>query len=1045
MSSLAENARKKPYWRSLAELENTPEFEDFLHREFPKAASEFPEGVSRRRWLQIMGASFALAGVSGCRWEEDHLLPLSARPMGRVPGVPVYYATAMELSGVASGLLVTSYDGRPTKIEGNPEHPQSLGASDSYAQASTLELYDPDRSTSVHARLAGEGDSADSDSWAAFESALQSRLEDLSATSGRGLRVLAEPSSSPTLAKLRARLATALPEAKWIDYEPLASDNELNASTVSFGKPLRAQFDISAATTVLCLDSDLLAGDASSIRHAREYAERRDPDGESMIRLYAVESTFSTTGAMADHRLAIRSQQILALGLALEAAIAHEMDVSEVEKLGKLSEAPSGGFLAEEHIAAFVDAVAKDLIEHRGQGIVTVGPRQPKEVHILAHRLNQLLGNVGKTVRYTPLPEQLAVPQADGFSELCKEMQDGSVGSLIILGGNPVYDAPVDLQFAEALSQVEFTAHLSLYDNETSRACRWHLPRAHYLESWGDALGSDGTYSIVQPLIMPLYDGKTSIEMVSLLLGDTTTPAQDIVRETFAEIAGDDTGNKWRRTLHDGLLKESQWQPSAPELLPEHREALEAADTATSLSAEPVSNGALEIVFCQDSSVYDGRFANSGWLQELPDFMTKITWDNVALLSIATAEALGVKNEELVRLTYKEGELTIPAYIMPGHADGSVTVHLGYGRDAAGFVGGNSEEDIEPVGQNTYKLRRSDAMGFDSGLRVEPTGKAYALASTQDHHLIDEVGAEGRDDRLGAIVRQATLEEYKHHPDFAARVVHVPELKSLWEEPQREADHKWGMAIDLNKCTGCSACVVACQSENNIPVVGAEQVRRGREMHWLRIDRYFQGDVVSPKIMHQPMTCQQCENAPCEQVCPVGATMHSAEGLNDMVYNRCVGTRYCANNCPYKVRRFNYFNFQKGAYGKFQNSKNPERIVLQMAQNPEVTIRSRGVMEKCTFCVQRIQGAKIEANNDGHRPIADGRIKTACQQACASQAIVFGDLADPESTVTAHHKSPRAYALLGELNIKPRNLFLARVRNPNPKLEPETADEHSSH
>jgi len=1039
MSSLAENARKKPYWRSLSELENTPEFEDFLHREFPEAASEFPEGVSRRRWLQIMGASFALAGVSGCRWEEDHLLPLSARPMGRTPGVPVFYATAMELSGVASGLLVTSYDGRPTKIEGNPDHPQNKGATDAYAQASTLELYDPDRSSGVVARLTGEGDSTNNDSWAAFESALQAKLDDLSAASGRGLRILAEPSSSPTLAKLRSRLVEAFPEAKWVDYEPLASDNELAASTVAFGKPMRTQFDIAAATTILSLDSDLLSGDPSSIRHAREFAARRDPDSESMLRLYAVESTFSTTGAMSDHRLAIRSRQILALGLALEAAIVSRLDASELEKLDKLSEPPTGGFLEEDQVAAFVEAVADDLVEHRGQGIVAVGPRQPKEVHVLAHRLNRLLGNVGKTVRYTSLPEQLAASRIEGFRELCKELREGSVDSLVILGGNPVYDAPVDCNFADGLAKVDFAVHLSLYDNETSRACPWHVPRAHYLESWGDALASDGTYSIVQPLILPLYNGKTSHEMVAMLLDDTTTPGQDLVRETFAELAGEGWETKWRHALHDGLLKDSQWQPAAPELRPEHREALENADGTGGLSAEPPSNGELEIVFCRDASVYDGRFANSSWLQELPDFMTKVTWDNVALLSIATADALGVKNDTLVRLTYKDAELTIPAYIMPGHADGSVSVHLGYGREAAGFVGGDVDRDVASVGQNVYKLRRSDAMGFDTGLRVEPTGKAYAVASTQDHHLIDKVGAEGRDERLGEIVREATLEQYKQHPDFAEHMVHGHALKSLWEEPQRKVEHKWGMAIDLNKCTGCSACVVACQSENNVPVVGAEQVRRGREMHWIRIDRYFQGDIASPTIMHQPLTCQQCENAPCEQVCPAGATMHSAEGLNDMVYNRCVGTRYCANNCPYKVRRFNYFNFQKREYGQYQNTKDPSRIVLQMAQNPEVTIRSRGVMEKCTFCVQRIQAAKIESKNNGHRPIVDGQIKTACQQACASEAIVFGDLADPRSQVTARHASPRAYALLGELNIKPRNLFLARVRNPNPKLKSETA------
>lgn len=1044
MSSLAEEARKKPYWRSLAELENTPEFEEFVHREFPKAASEFPEGVSRRRWMQIMGASFALAGVTGCRWEEDHLLPLTERPMGRVPGVPVHYATAMDLSGVATGLLVKSYDGRPTKIEGNPEHPQNKGASGTFAQASTLELYDPDRSTGVVAQLGDEVESRNDSTFVDFETALRANLEDISAAEGEGLRVLSDRTSSPTLAKMQKRLAEAFPKAKWVTYEPLSEDNEIAASKIAFGEAMRAQFDISAVTTMFCLDADMLCNEGAGVKNSREFAGRRNPDAESMIRLYSVESTFSTTGAMADHRLGIRSKQVLPLALAVEAAVSKRLESADLEKAGKLAKTVSGGFLDEEHVSKFIDALAGDLLEHRGQGLVAVGSRQPKEVHLVAYRLNQLLGNVGKTVRYTSLPEQLAGTQADAFSELCKDMQAGSVDTLVILGGNPVYDAPVNLNFAEGLSKVGFSAHLSLYDNETSKGCTWHVPRAHYLESWGDALAADGTYSIVQPLILPLYDGKTSIELVGMLLGDTAAPGQDAVRETFSEIAGDNWEDKWRQALHDGLLKDSQWQVAAPELRPEHIEAIDAADTADSLKAESPENGDLEIVFARDASVYDGRFANSGWLQELPDFMTKVTWDNVALISEPTAKALGVGNETLVRLKYKDTELTMPAYIMPGHADGSITVHLGYGRDAAGLVGGSLERDIEPVGANVYKMRHSDAMDFDTGLRVEPTGESYALATTQDHHIIDEVGLEGMAGRLGAIVREATLEEYKHHPDFAAHVVHSPPLVSLWEEPKRETDHKWGMSIDLNKCTGCSACVVACQAENNVPVVGKEQVHRGREMHWLRIDRYFQGEMSSPTIMHQPLTCQQCENAPCEQVCPVGATMHSAEGLNDMIYNRCVGTRYCANNCPYKVRRFNYFNFQKGEYGKYQNSREDDRIVLKMAQNPEVTVRSRGVMEKCTFCIQRIKAVTIDAKNND-RPVKDGEIKTACQQACASQAIVFGDLADEKSQVSADHKSPRAYALLGELNVKPRNMFLARVRNPNPKLEPEVADEPSHH
>ena len=957
----------------------------------------------------------------------------------------------MEVSGGASGLLVTSYDGRPTKIEGNPEHPHNQGATDLYAQASTLELYDPDRSTAPRHRDADDENGQDDDDpaqlWKQFESQLAKRRSGWQATSGRGLRVLAEPSSSPTLWAARQKLLEAFPEAKWYGYEPLSRGNELAGSTAALGKAYRTHFDLSKAVRVVCLDADLLGSDPASVRYSREFAEARDPDAETMARLYVVESTFSTTGAAADHRLPLRAEQIDALARALEAEIVAQSDAADVEQHGKLAEAPHGGFLAEEPIVKFVHEVAADLVAHRGQSVVAIGARQPPHVHALGHRINALLGNIGQTVSYTAEPETTPADQTADFAALCDELRGGEIDSLLILGGNPVYDGPADCGFAEALSNVEFTAHLSVYDNETSRACLWHLPRAHYLESWGDARAWDGVHSVIQPLIEPLYNGRTAIELSALAAGGETKSGEELVRQTFSELAGSDASDgAWKKLLHDGFLAESGWATETPQLDEGHREAIDSyvIDEAL-LSVDPPGGDDLEIVFSQDASVYDGRFANSSWLQELPDFMTKLTWDNVALVSQATAKALGIKHSTLVQLAHGEHTVDVPAYIMPGQPDGSITVHLGYGRTAAGFVGGDVANEVEPVGVDFYRLRTSTAPHFARGLRVTTTNRNYTLASTQDHFAIDPVGIDGIEDRVGQLIREGTLDEYKHHPDFAQHEVHHPPLESLWDERSyEEADYKWGMAIDLNKCTGCNACVIACQAENNVPVVGKEQVRRGREMHWIRIDRYYSGDVANPRLVHQPVTCQQCEMAPCEQVCPVGATAHNSEGLNDMAYNRCIGTRYCSNNCPYKVRRFNYFNYSRGQYGKFQDTESEKSLVLQMVRNPEVTVRSRGVMEKCTFCVQRIRTTTIVAENE-RRPIADGEIKTACQQVCPSQAISFGDLQDDNAEVAKQHASPRAYAMLAELNVKPRNLFLARVRNPNPHLEAEATNDHSHH
>lgn len=1021
-----------PFWRSLEELADSPQFRAWLEAEFPSAAE--PVGLSRRRWLQLMGASLALAGLGGCRWKKSEILPFARRPGQRVPGVPEQFATAMELGEGAVGLLVTSYDGRPIKIEGNPLHPQSLGATDAFAQAAVLELYDPDRSQAVIQQAA----QAEGRTWDDFARFVASQRQQWKSARGKGLCVLAQPSTSPTLARLREALLGQLPEAQWFEYEPLAWDNCRQGARLAFGRPVRTQLVLDQATVIVALDSDFLAWHPAAVRCARDFASRRDADGAWMNRLYVVESTPSLTGAAADHRLALRTGRISAFARSLFEAV--RQGLAEPS----LMPSPTAGQTKAER---FLAALASDLVQAARQGRPTLaiaGPRQPPEVHALVHHLNHLLGNVGKTLWYSEDPRGTLLPSAEAIGLLTEQMHAGQVNTLVLLGGNPVYDAPADCRFAEALGRVPTSIHLSLYYNETSRRTTWHVPRAHFLESWGDVRSWDGTYSVVQPAIEPLYGGRSAIELTAMLVGLPATRGLELVRQTFRELARGRAPSSqaeeealWRKTVQEGLWEGSRFAAldirptaSADEVL--GRMAPVAFTSAETAGAEPAGAATadaaadLELVFCRDASVHDGRWANNGWLQETPDPVTKLTWDNAAWVSPATAKALGLKTGSVVRLALGGQSAELPVYVLPGQAAGSIAVALGYGRTAAGRVGGDSAAGVPPVGTDVYVLRTRKAMDFVSGVVVEPTGRSVELATTQDHHAIDRVGLRGRAERLGELVRQATLSYYRQHPHFVRHVVHHPPLESLWQEPQYEG-YRWGMAIDLSKCIGCNACMVACQAENNVPVVGKEQVLRGREMHWIRVDRYFQGAVDDPQIAFQVVTCQHCENAPCEQVCPVAATVHSHEGLNDMVYNRCVGTRYCANNCPYKVRRFNFFNYHK-------DLQRPENEVLKLLYNPEVTVRSRGVMEKCTYCVQRIQAAKIAARHRG-QPVRDGQVRTACQQACPTSAIVFGNLGDPTSAVAQAAGSDRAYALLAELNVKPRTAYLARIRNPHPLLE----------
>jgi len=994
----------KSWYRSLAELEDSPEFIELMHREFPQAASEFPTGVSRRRWLQLMGASLVLGGVTGCRFEEETLAPFATRPANRIPGKPKQFNTTFEVAGVPQALRVTSYDGRPIKVDGNPDHPSSGGASSSYAQGTVLDLYDPDR---LRAPLQRQNREVLTRTWQDVETFFADAVRRWTADEGVGLAILAEPSSSPTVARLRSELLARFPKARWFEHSSIES-NTLAGTEVAFGTPYQTHLDLTPASVVLALDCDLFGTHPDALRLTRQYAARRTPDAQPMLRLYAVECELTPTGAAADHRLAIPSSQIGAFLAQLESALSADPIAAPADTVA--------------YPARFLAALADDLRQHAGSSLLVVGPNQPPAVQALAHRINATLKNTGTTVWYT---RQTRTPGIGSLSELTDHVRAGQCQTLVILGGNPVYSAPVDLSFTETLNALPERIHLTLSANETSAFCTWILPQSHPLECWSDCQMTDGTCGLGQPLIAPLFDSRSVIEVVGRLAGrdeDGLAAVRRTAAATFPRLTAD---REWTRVVHDGFIA----PPPSPRLSPEVR-SFESPSPADWKSEAEVRNGELELIFSHQSSVYDGRYANNGWLQELPQPLTKLTWGNAAVMSPKTAATLNVKDHDVVALELDGRRIEIPVYVLPGQATGTVAVALGYGRTRAGLIGGQVDAGIAPVGVQAELLRTSSTRWGARGLNVVPTGRVEKLAATQDHYSIDKIGLEGIHGRIGDLVREADLSEYLQHPDFARHKVHHPPLESPWTEHTYDG-HAWGMAIDLNRCIGCNACTIACQAENNVPIVGAEQVLQNREMHWLRVDRYFAGDPEQPQVITQPVTCHHCENAPCEQVCPVAATVHSDEGLNDMAYNRCIGTRYCGNNCPYKVRRFNFLDYR----GELPGTANE---LTHLVLNPEVTVRSRGVMEKCTYCVQRIQNTRIDARNDG-RSIGANEIQTACQQVCAARAIVFGDLNNPDSAVARAHADPRSYAMLGELNVKPRTRYLARIRNPHPWLS-DTAD-----
>ena len=1063
----------KEYWRNLEELADSPVFEEFVSREFPQQAEVWNDPFERRTFLKLMGASLALAGLSGCVIQPpEKVIPYVRQPEEGTPGQGLYFATAFSLGGIATPLLVRSNEGRPTKIEGNPDHPSNPGgtATDIFSQASILTLYDPDRSQTPLYR-------GETRAWTTFVGEIRGLIEKegdgLRVKRGAGLRFLTESITSPSLAAQMKQILTDFPEAKWHQYEPVNRDNARAGAVMAFGQPVNTTYDFSKADRILSLGSDFLSAMPGTLRYTRDYAAKRRNAAqalgsrhdavEQMSRLYVVESTPTITGANADHRFSVTPAEMQLIASAVSGA-------PTIRTSGD--------------IGSWLPALMKDLQEHKGTSIVIAGDEQPPIIHAMAHAANSALGNGGKTVFYSDPVEANSVDQTQSLRELVGDIDAGKVEVLIIIGGNPAYNTPVDLRLDfNRLEKVKLRAHLNLYNNETSEICHWHINAAHYLESWGDARAYDGTASIVQPLIAPLYEGKTAYEMLGLFGDNYDRKPYEVVRNywsgqqaslsvssappsaastptgrgsdqvsaaaappantpTPAPAAPTDFESWWRKCLHDGFI---------PNTTLPVKTATAKSDLAGSLpqnagvTPAPQSN-TFEILFRSDPSIHDGRFANNGWLQELPKPLTKITWDNAALVSPNTAQKLGLSPQDYyegdhgreayvdtIKVALRDRTIikTVPAWVMPGQPDNVITIHLGYGRRPVGRVWETiPDPDIRlpQGGFNAYDVRFSDQPWSATGASVSKTAERFLIASTQAHFMLRDPASGGPD---RDILRESPVEEYLKDREamLEEREKHRKELHEFSLYP--EFDYKnqgngyaWGMSIDLNSCVGCNACMVACQSENNIPIVGKEQVARSREMHWIRVDAYFKGDQNKPAgPFFQPVPCMHCENAPCEPVCPVHATVHSAEGLNDMVYNRCVGTKYCSNNCPYKVRRFNFFLYQDW-----------HTPTYQLMRNPDVSVRSRGVMEKCTYCVQRIQAAKIQSEIEG-RSVRDGEIVTACQSVCPTEAIVFGNINDPNSKVSKMKALERDYSLLGELNVRPRTTYLSALRNPNPEIK----------
>jgi molybdopterin-containing oxidoreductase family iron-sulfur binding subunit len=1036
----------RAYWRSLEEIAETPEFEGWLGDEFPHRRTLLE--IDRRTLLKFMGASLALAGLAGCRGMELgelKVVPYVKQPEELVLGKPLFYATAWSMAGLGLGLLVESHEGRPTKIEGNPDHPGSLGATNAQTQAAILGLYDPDRSALVL-------EDGETSTWDAFVDALADELADQKAKHGAGIRILTEVSVSPTFKGQMDAFAKIYPKARWHQFEPFAKDNAFDGARLAFGRPVETLYDLTQAKVIVSLDSDFLQEGLESVILARQFAEGRTKlTQQDMSRLYAFESQLSCTGATADHRWAVKPSSVHALATSLL----------------RLVQGGNAGNVPTEISTDQLVEVARDLTAHHGQSVVLVGDHQPPEVHALGHALNAALGAVGRSVSYREPRAVQPVHCGRDLKALVDDMNAGNVDVLVIMGGNPAFDSPADYGFADALKQVKrLRIRYGLYEDETTDACgvagvghAWHLPATHFLEQWSDTRGYDGIATVAQPLTAPLYDSRSPHQLVATLAGDTA-PGHDLMDDGYQIVvdywrtSGDISGDFEKglsEVLHAGIVPNTALKPVAVQL------------QNIGLSASTPASEGFEVVIKPDPNLHDGRFNNNGWLMELPRPMTQLVWGNAAIMSLKDAERLGVQRGDVVRVTLGARSLDVPAFPQPGHPEGAVLIHAGFGRTKTGGVGMPLEHQslmgfdlyAKTVGVNPYALRTSAFGSIATGASLAKTGDHVDLISTQIHHTM-----EGRD-----IVRAGTLAEYQRVPSLNPDKLHNPPIVEQGKvdtgRPQETPEQpninlydeqvwttnlpQWGMTIDLNLCTGCNACVAACQAENNIPVVGKTQVGKGREMQWLRIDRYYGGvDPDHPsEVLVQPVACVQCEKAPCEPVCPVGATVHSHEGLNQMVYNRCVGTRYCSNNCPYKVRRFNFLDFSNLQFQFTEQATLVNKVykkdgvsLLKMLSNPDVTVRGRGVMEKCTYCVQRINDARIEAKKAG-REIRDGEIITACQQVCPTKTIIFGNIADKTSDVYKSRSDERAYRLLEELNTRPRTSHLGKVRNVNPAIATE--------
>ncbi len=1267
----------KTYWRSLDELSQKPGFNEMIRREFPGQAPKDWAPLPRRDFLKLMGASLALAGLSGCAFQpNEKIVPYVNQPESYIPGIASYYATAMPFMGYALGLLARSTSGRPVKVEGNPDHPTSggssrvdpatgkpgfkkRGATDVWAQASLLSMYDPERSQTI--RKSGA-----SSNWDTFTGEITAQIQRSRRESqGADFALITETITSPTQLSLIQDIQDLLPQMRWVSYEPINRDNVREGTRLAFGRDLHPVYHFDRADVIVSLDCDFLLEEPGRVAHAREFIEGRRVTGKtartSMNRLYCIESTSTITGAAADHRFPVKAAQVDGIARALAQAV------------GVQGGAGAQQVTAEQN--KWIQEIAKDLTANRGKVIVVAGAHQPPAVHALAMAMTDSLQGIAApttqitvppanaTITYHAPIEGALVPHDAGLQSVVAEMNDGKIKTALIIGSNPAYSAPRDLNFAAAMKKVGFTAHVGMFDDETGQLCTWHIPESHYLEQWGDARSIDGTASIVQPLIQPLYESCHSpLEVMAAMAGNVNASGYDIVRGYWARTKGlvndgtlsaaSDQGELGKNStltqsgasgltsqgVNNGNAQGLSNSPMAGALggvaanspvvnnavvnggesnsagtmrNPDGRnpqgQAGDENQAATSLGnagglnraggaanaggatnaggamngnlnragsamnggitpRQPATNGAarnsaaamggaganaktgdafafdrfwqtavhsgvvagtaapaiavnvgalnlppqtvagqgIEVNFRPDPTIWDGRFANNGWLQECPKPVTKITWDNAVLVSPATAQKNGWNNDDELALELGGGKVTGAVWMLPGQPDDVLTLNLGYGRRTVGKIGAGTGFDANQL--------RSVANPFIAyGIKAVKTGGVYKIAATAHHNLISQSGANttvpeafmnGDNEKTKVVddwitpetrgkdidgthgrdlIRVATFEQmqkgelpvspedkigvpisYPENPKIemklegAEKEIHerlvdnrqlagspsfyprdsdveaLTPLRSVVAEKELEQEsaklgrtnvtNQWGMSVDLQSCIGCNACVVGCQSENNSAIVGKDQVLMGREMHWIRIDAYMSGSYENPEVYFEPMMCQHCEKAPCAPVCPFNAVMESPGGINEQIYNRCVGTKYCENNCPYKVRRFNFL--------QYSDQQSP---TIQLMANPSVTVRSRGVMEKCTYCIQRVKAAEWQSKKE-QRFIEDGEIIVACQQACPTNAIVFGDINDPNSEVSKLKRGDLTFGLLTHLNTGPRTSYTAKIRNPNPAL-----------